>query len=1116
MVAEHSEEQNLKLYILHDSNEWMIPWRPVLDSHFGKDGYVEWLLDGTGESKTPNFFDLNFDFGNAPPQGVFFCKGSGSSHLRGLPHARDCFTAVLQWLEYHGRLVVNGERAFAAETSKVSQLVAMSNFGLHFAKTTAVFGTGNLVMGASAFLKTLGKDEGFWIRFNRAGCGRGICLCKSTADVESFLQQGMQSPDEIYILQQAVDIPAVVRMEFSFGRLLYGMEIRNVHNSTAMAPCGCLPQIMPKHESSGEWSFAHMCTALVTETSKPFFDLTVSRRSACGISALAAICGTFAGTLLPQLAKDFKLPEWLQNPSKSLLANLVPLAGLGLLVGIIGSQSGKAPCQPCVPQRNPIRLLKPDALKREYPLLTSVAEKVKPLMSDFGAATLALDVVIVEGQAMILDINIHTNYAVEREKESEIAFEDTGYGSACLGLSSLLRDIEQSADLDLTDLPSDNLVFGIGLPKTGTHSLAEALKVLGYRGRHNSMLGKRAVEYTPKTRQFAGYFHVDSSHCRRYDQLFRSHPNARFIISTRLDEDWKESMERSHPDGLKDVPMPNQYLSEVLRFFVNHHATHRLMVCNLFSEPDELLWSKLIGFLPLAPKYQLSEQPFPRIVAELDGRISKASKVKKSPSKPLLGDFSTLQFSDSMRSGPKSPRNSVSGRSARSGRSVRSASDHSDSGSQAEMPPSQADSEISHANRVLSRYLDYKSTYLAKFVIRPDNAEVAKLTVLENRRLTPEQYDRHIFHLALKVEGTGVDGYDAGDCIGLYAENPADKVNEFISSMGFDGTELLELDSFFTGMEDGVYVMSCQQICQEYLELFGAPTRGFYLALSKFAQDIVEKEYLAELSLPRKSAEFEAREALAVTHASTILEFSSVKITPMNLLDVVPLSKPRLYSIASSRHKHPGEVHLLVVTHTWENSRKEEKVGLATGYLEKCHPKGDPLASIAGGTCVVANLVRSPVLKLPKESAAPVIMAGMGTGMAPFRGFIEERSVMRQKGQTIGPMRLYFGARHKKGEYLYQNELEAYAAQGWLTMRCAWSRDQKAKIYVQMLIEQDDETVWEALKPGSGGAFYICGPIQPLPDIKKALVGIFTKHGLDGAKYLDEMEATGRFATEVY
>jgi sulfite reductase (NADPH) flavoprotein alpha-component len=301
--------------------------------------------------------------------------------------------------------------------------------------------------------------------------------------------------------------------------------------------------------------------------------------------------------------------------------------------------------------------------------------------------------------------------------------------------------------------------------------------------------------------------------------------------------------------------------------------------------------------------------------------------------------------------------------------------------------------------------------------------------------------------------------------------------------------------------------MSVHQLCTEYLDLFGSPSRSFYLAAAKYSQDFVEKEYLAELSLPRKTAEFEKRENMACTYASTILEFKSLKLKPADLLELVPTTKPRLYSIASSPNAHPGEVHLLIVTHTF--GEKDENVGLSTGYLEKLFPKAN------GSPTVVASLVRSPVLKLPQDPSKPIIMAGMGTGMAPFRAFVEERAVQFAQGKKVGSMRLYFGARHKHGEFYYQDQLEEYSSQGWLTLRCAWSRDQKQKIYVQMLMEQDGDALWEALKPEAGGSFYICGPIAPLPDIKKAILKVFNKHGLDES-YLDHMEATGRFATEVY
>jgi sulfite reductase (NADPH) flavoprotein alpha-component len=420
------------------------------------------------------------------------------------------------------------------------------------------------------------------------------------------------------------------------------------------------------------------------------------------------------------------------------------------------------------------------------------------------------------------------------------------------------------------------------------------------------------------------------------------------------------------------------------------------------------------------------------------------------------------------------------------------------------------------AERILGGYCDGEQAPVAKFVIRPDNPDAVKVMLLRNDRLTPADYDRNVFHLALRVEGTPLASYEAGDCISIYPTNPRDKVDAFLSGMGYDGSSLLECDSFCAGADDGVYVMSVSQIFTEYLDVFGVPSKSFYVALSKFAQDFVDREQIAELSLQRKNDDFEKRKAQGVTYASTILEFSSLKLKPLDFLDLVPFVNPRLYSIASSPKVHPGEVHLLLVENRWNNSFGEERVGLASGYLDKIKPKRG-----GSGLPVVASLVRSPILKLPKNPMAPVIMAGMGTGLAPFRAFIEERSTVWKMAQAIGlgmavgQMRLYFGARHKHAEFLYQSELEAYEAQGWLTLRCAWSRDQASKIYVQNLIEEDGEAIWEALRPEAGGAFYICGPLEPLPEIRKALSDIFIAHG-SSAKYLDEMEATGRFATEVY
>jgi len=423
-----------------------------------------------------------------------------------------------------------------------------------------------------------------------------------------------------------------------------------------------------------------------------------------------------------------------------------------------------------------------------------------------------------------------------------------------------------------------------------------------------------------------------------------------------------------------------------------------------------------------------------------------------------------------------------------------------------------AETEASQAARVLGRYFDSSDQSIEskyRFVVRPDNPEAVKLKVVRTTRLTPADYERNVFHVVLRVDGTPVAGYDPGDSLAIYPVNPADAVSEFLEALGFEGSTILELDSFFIGEDEGTYVMTLEQVCRDYLDLFGCPTKSFYLALSKYARDIVERTELATLSLDRCADALAERVARSVTFASTLVEFPSLVLTPKNLLDIVPLMKPRLYSVASSTRMFQKEVHLLAVTHTWETSEKNIRTGLASGYLERL---GTPGARVHN---VVGALVRSAALKLPQQSLKPVVMAGIGTGMAPFRGFIEERAARQRLGEEMGCMRLYFGARHKHAEFLYEKELEIYEREGLLTLRCAWSRDQAEKVYVQNLIEEDQDQLWELLKPEVGGHFYVCGPTDPLPAIRSALCELFIARGV-GAAYLDTMEADGRFSVEVY
>eukprot|EP00842_Homolaphlyctis_polyrhiza_P001874 jgi/Hompol1/2688/HPOL_006124-RA len=145
-------------------------------------------------------------------------------------------------------------------------------------------------------------------------------------------------------------------------------------------------------------------------------------------------------------------------------------------------------------------------------------------------------------------------------------------------------------------------------------------------------------------------------------------------------------------------------------------------------------------------------------------------------------------------------------------------------------------------------------------------------------------------------------------------------------------------------------------------------------------------------------------------------------------------------------------------------------------------------------------------------------MSGLGTGMAPFRAFIEERWYWKQRGETVGPMVLYFGSRHRAMEYLYGEELEAYHADGLLThLRLAFSRDQKEKVYIQDKMREDKDLLHD-LMISMPGAFFLCGPTWPVPSVTEALVDSFSKsiEPAKAAEFLEELKEHERFVLEVY
>jgi sulfite reductase (NADPH) flavoprotein alpha-component len=163
-------------------------------------------------------------------------------------------------------------------------------------------------------------------------------------------------------------------------------------------------------------------------------------------------------------------------------------------------------------------------------------------------------------------------------------------------------------------------------------------------------------------------------------------------------------------------------------------------------------------------------------------------------------------------------------------------------------------------------------------------------------------------------------------------------------------------------------------------------------------------------------------------------------------------------------------------------------------------------------------------MKLPAQTTAPIIMAGLGTGLAPFRAFVQERAYQKTVlGQPIGSVLLYLGSRHRREEYLYGEEWEAYQAAGVVTLvGKAFSRDQPHKIYIQDRMRQTMDEIRQAYFRDEG-SFYLCGPTWPVPDVTEVLqeaVELERKaHGakkVDGRREIETLKDAGRFVLEVY
>lgn len=407
--------------------------------------------------------------------------------------------------------------------------------------------------------------------------------------------------------------------------------------------------------------------------------------------------------------------------------------------------------------------------------------------------------------------------------------------------------------------------------------------------------------------------------------------------------------------------------------------------------------------------------------------------------------------------------------------------------------------------------LTFKEAYGTHNALRPDlSVKTFTVHVKENRRLTPLDYDRNIFHIEFDLGTSGLT-YNIGEALGIHADNDPRQVLEFIEWYGLAADDLVEVAS----REDPA-VAEFRTVYQSFvqnLDILGKPPKRFFESLAEFATDPAEKTKLEHLGGKEGAEEFKRlTEVETVTYVDVLQDFKSAHPSVHDLVRIVAPLKRREYSIASAQAVTPTSVSLMIVVVDWVDTRGRTRTGQATRYL----------SGLAPGTAITVS-VKPSVMKLPTRDTAPLIMAGLGTGLAPFRAFVQYRAMQKAQGKEIGAILLYMGSRHQREEYLYGEEWEAYVDAGVITLLgAAFSRDQPQKIYIQDRMRQTiDDIVKAYIK--EEGSFYLCGPTWPVPDVTEVLQEAIAREAkaagrnkVNPRNEIERLKEEGRYVLEVY
>ncbi|EGR0628329.1 assimilatory sulfite reductase (NADPH) flavoprotein subunit [Vibrio cholerae] len=356
-----------------------------------------------------------------------------------------------------------------------------------------------------------------------------------------------------------------------------------------------------------------------------------------------------------------------------------------------------------------------------------------------------------------------------------------------------------------------------------------------------------------------------------------------------------------------------------------------------------------------------------------------------------------------------------------------------------------------------------------------------------SQKITGRDSGKDVRHIEIDLADSGIT-YQPGDALGVWYENRPQLVNALLDSVGLSGHEEVQVDG---------ETLSLHSALTHHYEITAANPQ----LVAQFAE-LAQSEKLTSLAQDKEAL----REYATRTQVIDVLREEKVTLSAIQLLSLLRRLTPRLYSIASSQSEVGEEVHLTVGVVEYEY-KGEQRLGGASSFLAHQLEEGAP---------VKVFVEHNNNFKLPSDDNAPLIMVGPGTGIAPFRSFIQER----ENRSAAGKNWLLFGDRTFTQDFLYQVEWQKYLKSGVLNrLDVAFSRDQHEKVYVQHRLLEQAELVWQWLQEGA--YFYVCGDASRMAkDVHQALITVVEQQGglnrEQAEEYVSELRKAKRYQRDVY